>query len=93
MNIICNAFSIKMLPKGNHQVNFDQVDGFPKDCVSFVGHQDTANMLGVECHRGDCKITRDDVLYVAQYVGPRLPEGATTLPEGAQIEFYRVTLV
>lgn len=69
-----------------------KVDTFPKDCVSFVGHADTANILGVECHRGDLKITENDVLYVAQYMGPRLPEGATELPEGAVIEFYRVTL-
>lgn len=34
---------------------------------------------------------RDRVL-VAQYVGDRLPEGATTLPAGAKIEFFLVTL-
>ena len=26
-----------------------------------------------------------------QYTGPRLPEGATTLPEGANIEFFEVS--
>ena len=32
-------------------------------------------------------------LYVAQLVGGRLPEGATTLPEGYSFKFYRVTIV
>ena len=29
-----------------------------------------------------------DALIVAQYIGPRLPEGATELPPGAKIEFF-----
>lgn len=33
-----------------------------------------------------------DTVLVAQYTGPRLPEGATTLPEGAKIEFFAVSL-
>ena len=32
----------------------------------------------------------DDCLIVAQYQGPRLAEGATTLPDGATIAFFRV---
>lgn len=31
-----------------------------------------------------------DVLIVGQYVGPRLPEGATNLPEGATIKWFLV---
>jgi hypothetical protein len=37
-------------------------------------------------------VGRGDILYVCQYRGPRLPEGATELPEGADIEWWRVTV-
>lgn len=30
-------------------------------------------------------------MLVAQYRGPRLPEGATVLPEGAEIEYWLIT--
>ena len=67
-----------------------------KDFVSAVGHPDTANILAgmlgkpVPCNRVSLALTRCDVLYVAQYIGPRLPEGTTVLPEGAKIDFVRV---
>lgn len=33
-----------------------------------------------------------DALIVAQYRGPRLPAGATKLPEGARIDFYLIEM-
>ncbi len=33
-----------------------------------------------------------DIILVAQYRGPRLPAGATRLPEGATIEFWVVVI-
>lgn len=65
---------------------------------SVVGHQDTANvlttLLGVEVpfNRESVKLTTGDVLYVAQVSGGRLPEGATTLPQGFELVFLKVTL-
>ena len=59
-----------------------------------LGHKDVAAIVGSELGR-EIKFERvtlppfkagDEVL-VAQYVGPRLPEGATTLPEGASIAY------
>jgi len=32
-----------------------------------------------------------DVLYLVSYYGPKLEEGATSLPKGATITFYKVT--
>ena len=32
----------------------------------------------------------EDLVVVAQYVGPRLPEGATSLPENAKIDYFAV---
>ena len=62
------------------------------DNVSVVGHQDTANVLGVAFNRVSVKLTKGDVLYVAQIVGGRLPEGCTTLPEGFTFKFLKVTV-
>lgn len=63
---------------------------------SAIGHADTARivsgMLGVElpANRQSVKLARGEKMIVAQYTGPRLPEGATALPAGAEIEFVLV---
>lgn len=62
--------------------------------VSSVGHADTArvfsDILGTEVpmNRTSVQLRTDDALLVGQYSGPRLPEGATRLPEGAKIKWY-----
>ena len=99
-NVLANAFSLTMLPI--EAMDFVRVkkinpNDVPADVESAIGHQDTAkvvsNILGFEVkpNRVSIKLTESDVLYVAQYTGPRLPEGATTLPEGANIEFFEVS--
>lgn len=66
------------------------------DCISFVGHQETANILSkmlgwkILMNRKSFHIEEGETIVVAQYVGERLPEGATTLPEGATIRFFLV---
>lgn len=63
---------------------------------SVVGHADTAavfsTLLGREVgfNRESVKLSPDQILLVGQYSGPRLPEGATSLPEGAAIEWWLV---
>ena len=65
-------------------------------CVSAVGHADTAavfsSVLGVEipCNRATVALKEGDVALVGQYSGPRLPEGAVSLPEGAAIKWVIV---
>jgi hypothetical protein len=67
-------------------------DGFS----SAIGHQDLANVvsdllgLPVEANRANVLLEPGDLAVVAQYRGPRLPEGTTQLPEGAKVEFYLV---
>jgi len=63
--------------------------------TSAIGHKDTAavvsGLLGQEIkeNRLNVKLSDSrDSLLVAQYNGPRLPEGSTTLPAGAEIQFY-----
>jgi hypothetical protein len=64
--------------------------------VSAVGHADTAAVFSklldrpVEVNRVSIKLTPHDMAIVGQYVGPRFPEGATQLPEGATIEWWLV---
>jgi hypothetical protein len=59
--------------------------------ASAVGHADTAALfsaiLGLEvpANRMTIRLQPGDKAIVGQYIGPRLPEGATTLPPGAAI--------
>lgn len=48
--------------------------------------------MEVPVNRASYTLVPGEKLLVAQYKGPRLPEGATKLPEGATIEFYLVLL-
>ena len=65
---------------------------------SCIGHADTANVVSsllgvyVPSNRVSVNLKKGDELIVAQYSGPRLAEGATTLPEGATIKWFLVTI-
>lgn len=101
MNYLSNAFSLQMLDAEHERkitVRPCNSKDIPNDVYSVVGHVDTAkvlsNLLGFEVpvNRISLKLTRYDVLYVAQVVGGRLPEGSTTLPDNYQIKFMEVTI-
>lgn len=63
---------------------------------SFIGHKETADivskMLGMEIpfQRRFAKLVPGEAAIIAQVRGGRLPEGATTLPEGMEIVFILV---
>ena len=75
-----------------------------KNCI---GHADTDALVRAELEqefgagtpmlsegrRESIEFHKGDTLVVAQYTGPRLPEGATQLPEGAKIEYWIVTAI
>ena len=97
---LLNAFSLNMIV-GNADIVVREVTqrvaaSLAPACVSAVGHADTAavfsSVLGVEipCNRATVALKDGDVALVGQYSGPRLPEGATTLPEGATIKWLVV---
>ena len=106
--VIANAFSLNMLDLAvgitNLQVcpastefireEIEAEGGF----TSIVGHADTAAVfsdilgLDVPCNRATFQLEEGVTLFVGQYKGPRLPEGATTLPEGAKVEWAMVTI-
>lgn len=98
---IANAFSIQMLNNLNATVKFEEIDtaDIPHDVASAIGHPDTAavvgNTLGITLPpiRANVKLDKGDTLFVAQLMGGRLPEGATTLPDGFSFKFLRVTVM
>ncbi len=102
-NYIGNAFSLGMLDcladgRVNvecEQVSLDEARAFvaAHDPASCVGHEDTARLfsallgVAVPMNRVSTSLVPGDVLLAGQYNGPRLPEGATSLPEGARIRW------
>ena len=97
---ILNAFSLNMIV-GDADVSIREVSrtmaaSLAAHCPSAVGHADTAavfsNVLGVTvpCNRATVALKDGDLALVGQYSGPRLPEGATSLPEGAAIKWLVV---
>lgn len=88
---LLNAFSLQMVDVPCN-VHFEEVDELPDGLISAIGHQDTANILGVPMNRINVHLSKGDVAYVAQLQGGRLPEGSTTLPDGFTFKFIRVSV-
>ncbi len=87
-----NAFSLQMLSEFPAETCVETISEIPTDCVSVVGHQDLANILGVSMNRQSITLKSGDTMIVAQVMGGRLPEGSTTLPEGVTIQLLKVTV-
>jgi hypothetical protein len=104
--LVTNAFSLNMLDSLSSTIKTIELQ---KEAVketlkvnawrSVVGHVDTAAVftdeLGVEIpfNRESVSLKQGDVVLVGQYVGPRLNEGVTTLPEGATIKWILVSII
>lgn len=101
--LVGNAFSLNMISGGGNfsvqELDLGDVKSLldtrtPKSCI---GHADTAAVVSglvgktLPAERSTVKLTKGDDLLVAQYSGPRLEEGTTTLPEGATIKWLMVT--
>lgn len=107
--ILANAFSIQMLTEisnGWIPVAFQEIstadakellaDGF----TSAIGHQDTAavvsDLLGMDVPANRISVelkNLNDIIIIAQVMGGRLPEGATTIPEGMSIKFIKAQIM
>lgn len=102
MLYITNAFSVQMLSTVTtlnfKPVTLEQAKKMVETniFVSAIGHKDTANVVSnllnatVEMNRISVRLGNNDALLVAQLSGGRLPEGATTIPEGMSIQFWVV---
>lgn len=101
---VVNAWSLNMAP-ANHSTKCEEVDAVEVakwaasgEAGVAIGHQSTADLLTallgvkIDAIRTTVKGIPGDVFYVCQYIGPRLEEGVTALPEGAKIEYRKVTL-
>ena len=87
---LLNAFSLQMLADFPASVKITEVKSLPSGLTSMIGHQDTANVLGVPMNRQNVSLKKGDTAFVAQLIGGRLPEGSTTLPEGFKFKFLKV---
>jgi hypothetical protein len=99
---LLNAFSLNMVadPEGSvswREIPLDEARAtLGEDFESAVGHQSTADVFAsqlgcaVPCQRVTVALTKGDRAVVGQYRGPRLEEGATTLPDGATIKWYLI---
>ena len=86
---LLNAFSLQMIKEFPATVQFVEVADIPKDLESCVGHKDTAQVLGVKFNRVSVSLEKDEIFYIAQLQGGRLPEGTTELPEGFSFKFLK----
>ena len=103
---IANAFSLQMIgnlvKEGGVNISFTEISDLNEikesETISAVGHPDTAavisNLLGKEvpANRISISLQKGDILYVAQIMGGRLPEGCKTLPENFSMKFYKVEI-
>lgn len=83
-----------------HHLSQDEARAFlaDREFQSAVGHADTAGLFSqllgkpVAENRVNVSLSAEGPLLLGSYAGPRLPPGATELPEGAKITWYVVTL-
>ncbi len=73
---LMNAFSLQMVDVPCIAI-FEEVGTLPNGLTSAIGHQDTANVLGVPMNR----------------VNVHLSEGSKTLPDGFSFKFIKVKVV
>ena len=88
---LLNAFSLQMVDTPC-EISISEVNALPDGLESAIGHQDTANVLGVPMNRVNVHLSKGDTAYIAQLVGGRLPEGTTTLPKGFSFKYLKVVV-
>ena len=86
---LLNAFSLQMVQDFPCTVAFAEVSSLPEGLTSAIGHQDTANILGVPMNRIAISLHAGDEFYIAKLQGGRLPEGSTTLPDGFYFKYLK----
>jgi hypothetical protein len=98
---LLNAFSFDMSSGDLHwtEVELPVVQQMlSQGFESYVGHADIANVFSsllaipVACNRANVTLSSGDKCLLGQYIGPRLLEGATRLPEGSKIKWLLITI-
>jgi len=97
--LLLNSFSLNMLSNLNLVFSSEEISIektkkiLKKDFTSCVGHEDTASVFSsvlgmkVSMNRTSIILNAGDMAIIGQYIGPRLKEGETRLPEGALIKW------
>jgi hypothetical protein len=72
------------------------IDDLKYGFYSAIGHEPTASLLTnklglfVQFNRIRVTVQAGDIIYICQYMGGRLPEGATELPPDGEIKYLKV---
>ena len=106
---LANAFSLNMLDTEitthvlvTKRITKEEAKELLKEGFeNYIGHKDIANVVSNELglpvemneKRPNLLLNPEDVVVIAQYIGPRLPEGATELPPNARIEYFTVQII
>ena len=92
--IPADGITLQVIPCSAARVGRKRKSG---EVLSAVGHADTAalvaGLVGAPCPAARISVpvmAPGDYHLLALYQGPRLPEGATTLPEGATVNFFEL---
>ncbi len=91
-------YARKPIPCADPKKLVDQCISFGTPIISVMGHSYTIPIFEKELggiklalNRINLKLTSiNERLLVGQYIGERLPEGATELPEGSIIEWWTI---
>ena len=101
---IVNAFSINMVKDFPVNIEIERfgesstISDLAKEYIrtgnakSCIGHKVTADILELPLNRETVTVNSGDYLLLAQYIGERLPEGTTILPEGSKIEWFGIKI-
>lgn len=105
MVYVVNAFSLNMLDLSKKlkviikPIKIEKIKDIldKNEYKSAIGHKDLVNIiysefgLEFEANRVSLKLNKKDSLIVFQYIGSRLAEGTTKLPENSTIKTYKIT--
>jgi hypothetical protein len=102
MIYLTSSFSMQMIKRYPLSMEVNEIDkktfieGLRYGFYGAVGHEPTASMMTndlgmlIAFNRVRVTVSPGDTLFIWQYAGGRLPEGATVLPDGAEIRYLRV---
>ncbi|MEM7248288.1 MAG: DUF1874 domain-containing protein [Acidobacteriota bacterium] len=101
---LTNAFSLNMLEDcasasiSVQRIGLAEARKLSATTESIIGHADTARVVSrelgreVPARRATVTLSAGTSCLIAQYRGPRLPEGATELPEGSELAWLMLTV-
>lgn len=101
MNFLGNGYSPNMCLNPNmdiqqRELTLEEFREETKGAISYIGHQDFADILTHEMgreilyNRGNIQLQPDNIFYYVCVNGKRLKEGTTRLPKNREIRYFRM---